>query len=231
MKPRISIPLATLFLIFIPMLILSIEMNAFWINSKYDFPFVTIPAVLIGDPLLLPPLNYCIYLALKQVVSFLRPYTVFLTVFYCFLISTVMNIYTHYLWSHDAFTSFMDPQYGVLSMAGWWHIGISIVQIAIIFIFAVIWILTVKRQNRDIFKAFERATYILIAFNIVNMSGILVDKDLYLLRRFTPDLALTNLINASVPLIVAVLLLFSMRKLHRLTQSGSKYKLRADRTD
>jgi hypothetical protein len=221
-KPKVLIPLATLCLIFIPMLTMSILMKAFWIDSQYDFPFVTIPAVLIGDPLVLPPLNYHIYLALRRVLPFLKRKTIFLTVGGSFFVSLLMNSYTHYLWSHDAFTGFMDPQYGVLSTAGWWHFVISVTQIAIIFIFAVFWILTVRQQDQETFKAFEKAVYILMIFNLVNFSGGFVDKDLFLTGRVTPDLAVTSIINASLPVVTSIVLLWQMRKIHQATQSGSK---------
>lgn len=211
--PKLLIALATLGLIFIPMLILSIQMDAFWIDSQYDFPFVLIPAVLIGDPLVLPPLNYHIYLALKPVLPFLKRRTIFLAVASCFLLSILLNSYSHYLWSHDAFTGFMDPQYGMMSLAGWWHYGISILQIAIIFTFGAFWILTVKQQTPAIFKAFEKATYLLILFNIVNLSGAFVSKELLL------DVLLTNLITASIPLALSLFLLFRMRKTFQLTQA------------
>jgi hypothetical protein len=222
MKPKVLIPLATLCLIFVPMLIMSIRMDAFWVNSRYDAPFVVIPAVLLGDPLLLPPLNYYIYLALKQIMPVLKRRTILLTVICCLFFSTLLNSYTHYLWSHDAFTGFMDPQYGMLSVAGWWHFVISVLQIAIIWIYITFWIITVKQQDSHTFKAFEKALYFFMAFSIVNMSGTFVDKDLFLLKQITPDLAFTSILNASIPVLISIGLLFGMRRTHQLTQIGSK---------
>lgn len=220
MKPKIVIPLVTLLLIFFPMLIMSIRMNAFWIDSQYEAPFVLIPAFLIGDSLLLPPLNYFIYVALMQVIHMLKKRTVFMSIFYCLLLSILLNSYTHYLWSHDAYPGIVDPQYGVLSTAGWWHYVMSIVEFTIVFTFVVIWVMTVRQQSREVFQAFERAIYILMVFNVVNMSGIFVNKDLFLLKHLTPDLTPTSLLNSFSPLIMAILLLFSMRKMHRTAQMG-----------
>lgn len=219
MKPKLFIPLATLCLIFVPMLVLSIRMEAFWIDSRYDFPFITIPAVALGDPLLLPPLNYFIYLAVKRVMPLLKRRTIVWTVALCSFFSVLLNCYTHYLWSHDAFTGFMDPQYGMLSVAGWWHVVISVLQIAIIWIYMTFWVVTVKQQDRDTFKVFEKALYFFMAFSVVNMSGTFVDKELFLSKRFTPDLAFANLLNAAMPVILAIVLLFFMRKTHQVARA------------
>jgi hypothetical protein len=192
---------------------MSIWMKAFWIDSQYDFPFVLIPAVLIGDPLLLPPLNYYIFIALTQTIPLLKKRTIRLTISSCFLLSVILNSYTHYLWSHDAFTGFMDPTYGMLSTAGWWHYVISILQIVLILIFMAFWVLTVKKQTPEIFKAFEKAAYSLIFFNIVNLSGAFVSRELLL------DVVLTNFITGSLPLALSLFLLFRMRKKFQLTNS------------
>jgi hypothetical protein len=208
--PKLSIPLATLGLIFIPLLLMSIRMKAFWIDSPYDYPFVLIPAVFIGDPLLLPPLNYLIYLALKQVIPLLQELTTRLIISSCLLLSIIFNAYTHYLWSHDEFTGFMDPTYGTLSVAGWWHYVISVLQIAYIFIFMMFWVLTVKKQTPEVFKAFEQATYVLIAFNIVNLSGTFVGRELL------PDVVLTNFVAGSTPLALSLFLFFRMRRTFQL---------------
>ena len=225
MRPKLLIPLVTLSLISIPMLIMSIRMKGFWINSQYDFPFVLIPAFLLGDPLLLPPLNYHIYLALKQTMPLIDRRRIFWTVCFSFLISTIFNSYTHYMWSHDAFTSFIDPHYGMTSMAGWWHYGVSILQITLAFTFGAVWLLTVKQQNHMIFKAFERAAYILITFSFVNMSGAFITKDLIFSRQLTPGFFLPNLIGASIPLFMEILFLIRMRNIYQLTQSGSTTQL------
>jgi hypothetical protein len=217
-KAKILIPLVTLCLGFIPMLIMSILMKGFWINSQYDFPFVLIPAVLIGDSLFLPVLNYWIYVALKQTKPLLKPKTIFVTTFSCLLFSIVMNSYTHYLWSHDKHTGFMDPMYGTQSMAGWWHYGFSILQMTIVFIYVVVWILTVKQQDKKTFLAFEKAIYIFMIFTLVNISGTCVNKDLFVYKHFDPDFSPTSITNAFMPLIIAILLLVGMKNIHKSSQ-------------
>lgn len=219
MKAKFSIPLATLFLGFIPMLIMSILTKTFWINSQYNEPFVVIPAFLIGDSLLLPPLNYLIYLAHKQVIHLLEKKTTFLIFFYSFLLSIILNSYTHYLWTHDIFLGPIETQFGVLSLAGWWHYGYSVLQFTIIFSFTVIWILTVKLQTYEVFKVFEKTTYLLMIFNLVNMSGVFINKDLILYKRLSPNITATNIMTASSPLIIAIILLFSMKKIRRSIQA------------
>jgi uncharacterized membrane protein len=221
MKAKILIPLTNLCLGFVPMLIMSILMKGFWINSQYNFPLVLIPAVLIGDSLFLPILNYRIYIALKQIAALLKPRMTFVIVLFCLLLSTAINSYTHYLWSHDNFTGFMDPTYGTHSAAGWWHYGFSILQMAIIFVYATLWVLTVKQQDEQMFQAFEKAIYIFMAFTLINMSGTFINKDLVFSKRLTPDFAITSVINASMPLIIAILLLSRMKKIHKSTQSNS----------
>ncbi len=195
------------------MLIMSILTKTFWINSQYNEPFVLIPALLIGDSLLLPPLNYHIYLALKKVIIFLEKATIFKTVFYSFLFSILLNSYTHYLWIHDNLRGVLDPEYGVMSFAGWWHYGFSVMQFTIIFTFAVMWVLTVKQQTHKMFKAFEKSTYILLVFNIVNMSGQFINKDI--INGVAPTPTFTSIMVALAPIIVALTILFSMRKIHR----------------
>jgi hypothetical protein len=109
----------------------------------------------------------------------------------------------------------MNPQFGQLSFAGWWHYVFSIWQMALIFAFAVFWIMTVKYQDRNTFKAFEKAIYVFIVFILVNISGTFVNKDLLLLKQFTPDLSLPSLINAMTPLIISIFLILIMRKMHQ----------------
>jgi hypothetical protein len=190
-------------------------MKGFWITSQYDFPLVVIPAVLIGDSLLLQPLNYRIYIALKQVLKFLEPRKIAAVIVGCLLFSIMLNSYTHYLSSHTSSTGFMDPQFGQMSLAGWWYYCFSILQMALIFAFAVFWILTVKFQDPSMFKAFENALYIFIVFILVNISGTFVNKNLFLRRQFNPDLSLPSLVNALTPLIISIVLLFFMRKSHK----------------
>lgn len=109
----------------------------------------------------------------------------------------------------------MDPVYGTHSVAGWWHYGFSVLQMSIIFIYAVVWVLTVKQQDEKIFQAFEKATYIFMIFTLVNISGIAVNKDLFVYKHFTPDLTPASIINASNPLIIAMLLLIWMKNMHK----------------
>lgn len=215
MKAKIYIPLITLCLGFIPMLIMSILMDGFWITSPYDAPLILIPAVFIGDLIFLPQLNYRIYMALKQVISFLKPGVILLTLICCLLLSLALNSYTHYLWSHGTSTGFMEPQYGQLSLAGWWHYGFSVLQMALIFVFAVFWVMTVKHQDRDMFTAFEKALYVFILFILVNISGVFVNKDWVVHGQFTPNLSFSSLFNAFSPLILSILLLAITRKMHR----------------
>jgi hypothetical protein len=115
----------------------------------------------------------------------------------------------------------MDPEYGVMSTAGWWHYGVSILQITAIFTFGAIWLLTVTRQNHDMFKAFETATYILITFSVVNMTGAFITKDLIFSWQLTLGFFLPNLMGALIPLAVEILFLIRMRKTYQLAQSGS----------
>jgi len=220
MKSKLLIPLATLCLGFVPMLIMSILMKGFWVNSQYDFPLVLIPAVFIGDSLFLPVLNYRIYIALKRVIALLKPRTVFTTVLFCLLISIAINSYTHFLWFHDDFTGFMDPQIGKISMAGWWHFGFSIFQMSIILIFSAFWVLTIKQQDEKTFHAFEKAIYIFMAFTIVNGSGVFINRNLIFLRSLTSDIAITNLTTAFMPLITALLLLSGLRRIRKSTISN-----------
>jgi hypothetical protein len=192
-------------------------MKGFWINSQYDFPLVLIPAVFIGDSLILPVLNYRIYFALKHVMVFLKPRTVYTAVLFCLLISIAINSYTHYLWFHDDFTGFMDPQIGKISMAGWWHFMFSIFQMSIILLFSAFWLLTIKQQDEKTFQAFEKAIYVFMVFTIINSSGLFINRDIIFSRSLVSDIALTNLITTFMPLITVFLFLSGLRRIHKST--------------
>ena len=214
MKAKIFIPLVTLCLGFIPMLIMSILTKTFWIDSQYNEPFVLIPAFLIGDSLLLPILNYHIYLALMKVIHFLEKKTISLMVFYSFLISIMLNSFSHYVWIHDDLRGVLDPKFGIMSFAGWWHYGFSVLQFTILFTFAAIWIVSVKQQNHEMFKTFEKATYVLLVFNLVNMSGLFINSAL-VSKGIAPNPPFISVMTALTPIIVVIALLFTMRVIYR----------------
>jgi len=133
-KPNITIPLATFCLGFTPMMVLSLLTDSFWFNSPHDFPLVAIPSVLIGDSLFFPIINYKIYSSLS-LISFKKQKSAILATI-SLILSLLINSYSHYLWTQDKYTGFMDTEIGRLSIAGWWHWGYSIIQMFIILYFA-----------------------------------------------------------------------------------------------
>lgn len=167
----------TLCIGFVPMLVISLRTNSFWLSSPYDFPLVTIPSVLIGDSLLLPFLNYKIFCALRRLM---REKNNWLILFFSFLVSIAINSYTHFLWTQDMYTGFMDMTIGTLSFAGWWHWGYSIIQMTIIAYFVVIWMKEMPIIGRKYHKEFMRAWFIFVAFSSLSLLGFIL-KYLFIL--------------------------------------------------
>ncbi len=171
-KPHIIIPLTTLFLGFIPMVILSAITNSFWFSSTYAFPLVVIPSVLFGDSLILPILNYKIYDSITSAnINSKINYTLMVI---STMISLLINSYSHYLWTQDEFTGFMDTRLGYLSVAGWWHWFYSVLQLSVILYFVFMWIKYIQTMNARSYRSFLQTWLVFIGFTLLNFPGFFI---------------------------------------------------------
>lgn len=216
-KPSTTIPLATLCLGFIPMVVLSLLTDSFWLNSPYDFPLVAIPSVLIGDSLFFPIINYKIYDSLK-LVNIKKQKSATITAISLFF-SLLINSYSHYLWIQDKYTGFMDTEIGRLSIAGWWHWGYSIIQMFLILYFVFVWIDQNTTINETNYKKFTRTWLIFIGFSLLNLPGFIL-KYHFILFSTSLITAFQMEITSFVPMLVSILLAVIMSTIRKYTKAN-----------
>lgn len=179
------VALLTFILGFLVMLFLSIKLKAFDLSSPYNFPLLTLPSIFIGDALLLPIINYRFYklLNLDSVHNLFKTYSAYFILFLIasLLISVIINFSTHYLWIKDSYTGFMDTMLGKLSIAGWWHLGFSIFQLTIIFVFISFWYLfSLKGMKAPFSYAFDTWKIVLM-FTSLSIIDFLI-RNLYVFK-------------------------------------------------
>lgn len=216
-KPSTTIPLATLCLGFIPMCVLSLLSDSFWLNSTHAFPLVAIPSILIGDSLLLPIINYKIYDSLK-LVNIKKQKSAIITAISMFS-SLLINSYSHYLWIQDKYTGFMDTEIGRLSIAGWWHWGYSVIQMFLILYFAFVWIDQNTTINETKYKKFTQTWLIFIGFSLLNLPGFIL-KSSFILFSSSLITAFQMEITSFVPMFVSILLAVIMSAIRKYTKAN-----------
>ncbi len=121
---------ANFFLAYLPMVLISIKQGAFGFGN-YEFPFMSIPSVWLGDLIILPIFDM---LAIKWFEDAGKIDKKRATV--SLIISMIINAYLNYSWINDPWTGFMDTKLGVLGPAGWIHAVYSFIQIALVTYFA-----------------------------------------------------------------------------------------------
>lgn len=215
-KPNIIIPLTTLCLGFIPMVVLSLLTDSFWLNSPFDFPLVVIPSVLIGDSLFFPIINYKIFSSLNLVNIKKQKSVILATISLIF--SLLINSYSHYLWTQDKYTGFMDMEIGSLSIAGWWHWGYSVIQMFLILYFAFVWINHNTTISDTHYKKFMQTWLIFIGFSSLNLPGFIFKYHFIL---FTNSLitALRMEITSFIPMLASILLAVAMSATRKYTKA------------
>lgn len=156
------------------MAIISALTDSFWIDSPHQFPLVLNPSVVLGDTLILPILNLQVYRRLSSLS--IKSGDLWRSVSIAALLSIALNSYSHFLWTQDAYTGFMDLVPGKLSLAGWWHLGFSILQSTILFTYAILWLTASSRLALHQFQRFTRTWWLFILFTLLNIPGFLIKQ-------------------------------------------------------
>jgi hypothetical protein len=111
---------------------------------------IAVPSVWIGDSVFIPAVNYYIFLFLQSLLTD-RHRSSRLPFFRISIISTVISSciagYTHYIWTQDRLLGFIDPSFGALSVAGWWHLIFTVLEMSLIFFFISAWAMTMGAIN------------------------------------------------------------------------------------
>jgi hypothetical protein len=156
--------------------VLSLRIHAFWISPQYDFPVIFIPSVAFGDSIVLPFLNFYIVRFFRQLhtAMHLRTLSLWLQVSISTLISAFVNLYLHYVWTHDKWRAYMHVRFGVLSLAGWWHLGFSTLELSFITYFMVRWLIALKRCDTVTLEPGLMAWRVLMLFSILSIPDFLI---------------------------------------------------------
>ena len=161
---------------FLPMLVFSYFENSIF-SDKLHLPMIKYFSIVVGDAFILPIFNGFLieYLSSrKNKTKIIRKKAILISV----LLSFAVNYLTHFvIWSKDETLSFMDLNYGELSLAGWWHFLFSFVQMTIIFCFlGVCWR---KNDYSDRFLLYAKISFLFFTllqipdFLIRNFSNII----------------------------------------------------------
>ena len=175
-KKAVDIPgflliFSSLALNYIPMMIISMQSNAFWLDSYVDFPFLAIPTIFFGDLLILPVFNYMFYKAIRQSWLQLKNASHFLILatIFSIVMGFSLSTFIHYGWIKDIYTGFLDTEMGKLSLAGWWHYFFTIIEIALISFFTFSWFFMIMADNKNItYKCFRKGWVIFTLFTFLN---------------------------------------------------------------
>jgi hypothetical protein len=157
----------------------SMYIGAFTFRSKYNFPFLSIPSIYIGDLIILPLLNYRMVRWFKDFFPpniFRSRYSVVAAV-----ISLICNFYIHYLWIHDPWFGFMDVTYGRLTLAGWDHAVFSTGEMWAILLFFICWTSCIRTQKWKALQAGKTAWLTFLAFSIFGIADLSI-KHFFVLK-------------------------------------------------
>ena len=144
------VPVITVGVGVVPLIVLTYTSGTLWLSSRVDSPLIAVPSVLIGDSFLLPILNLRIvrYLSVCLGISTVRS-VLQRRLWVALFSASLVAAYTNYKWTHDSYFGFIDPTFGKLSLAGWWHLGFSIAEMTIIFSFVLIWAYMAKHRSDE----------------------------------------------------------------------------------
>lgn len=205
------VPLITFVLGFFVMLIISIKLNAFWFTSSVDFPLISIPSIFIGDAILLPILNYRLYKLLKNeaILDLFKTYSTafIILISLSLLLSIAINFSTHLIWIKDSYTGFMDVLPGKLSVAGWWHLCFSIIQLAIIFIFIGVWYFLYSQGMKAQFAYLLNTWKIVLIFSSLSILDFLI-RNLFVFKNHNIISALKADWTSFITLFISLIILF-----------------------
>jgi hypothetical protein len=148
--------LATLAAGFVPFVAFALWTNTFSVHSKVTVPLVLSPSILIGDSILIPWFNSkaipIIWNAIRTSMPTQAKIQLAVWGIATILLSFTINIHLHVLWTKDAYTGFIDPELGHLSIGGEWHCVFASTQMAIVLWFLV-FCFTFRRDEMRIRRA------------------------------------------------------------------------------
>lgn len=164
---RYAIAPATVLLGFGVFAIASLQTDTFFPTQAHPFGLMAIPSIWIGDLMILPFLNRALY----DVFRAYKGSSIFLIVLLIvsMSVSTPIMNYIHGLWTHDAYTGFMDIAQGELSFAGNWHLYFSSAELGFIIAAVILEIKGIGDKNEIVIKHFAGAAKYLLIFTSVSI--------------------------------------------------------------
>ena len=178
LNPKFLIPSLTLLIGYLPMIVISILSNTFFLASRVKFPFLSIPSVAIGDLLLLPLINWKYFSLFKSKIGFdylkNNRKNVCVIFIVSLIFSIVVNIYSHVTWVSDQYQGFMDMVYGSLSLAGWIHFVFSTIEMAIIFSLFGFAVLFFSQKHKVGLRVVTSIWYIFIVFSSLSIGDFII---------------------------------------------------------
>lgn len=222
---EITIPCLTLLLGFLPNMLLSMYLNAFWLNSPVDFPFLAVPTIFFGDLVFLPIFNWLAYKSIVLSWEFIREkINLYVTLPASIVASSILSIYIHYAWLQDSYTGFMDVEQNKLSIAGWWHLSFTIIEMTVVILTVIFWFFALKYSKQErIHKAYLKAWVVFIAFTSINLPDMIF-RFLFIetTRKNLTESILTQIPSFSTT-IFALLILVIANVINQLSQKGKEH--------
>jgi len=170
-KTLLLIPILTLSFGFIPFCLLSIYYDVFWIDTKYDVPLVYNISVMLGDSLLLPFINYLIFKIILIDITFkqllVKKAAILRWISVSLFLSIVINYSAHLTWKNDFYSDFISIDGLTFLPSGCWHLIFSILEMTILFLFPLLWYITIRSKNINGIKHSTKIWAFLFLFSIL----------------------------------------------------------------
>ena len=178
----VIVPIATFFTGFFSLFILSWHFEVLWTTSKYDVPLIYNASVMIGDSVLLPIINYRIFLSGFNFLSGKRSNHHFLIwLLISVVLSVALNIITHNTWKNDNISDFISFSDENFSVTGYWHLVFSIIQTIIFLFLPFFWIAGIKNADLITVKYSIRTWIFFFLFTILSFFDVL-NKHLFVYK-------------------------------------------------
>lgn len=175
-----------LFLYYLPTLFISAYNNAFFIGV-YDFPFLSLPTIVIGDLVFLPAFDIFAIKWLFSLDGKLKPSLI--SNLYAALFGLIISTLMHIMWINDAWTGFMDMTLGKLSLPGWIHLIYMALQLYLIIIFSFVFIRLAIYKNKSVIDNNVYFSSIsILMFSSLSIADWYVKNILILRRNITASL-------------------------------------------
>jgi hypothetical protein len=166
-------PVITIVIGILPFSLLAYFSNTLWFSSAVDSPLAAVPSVWLGDTVFLPIANYRISNFLHEFwrEAGSRARAVFMrSLLFALLASTVVAGYVHYAWTRDQYLGFIDTKVGSLSLAGWWHLGFTAIEMGFIFTFLLLWRRSATLGQTDAYRRAESAWNIFFWYALLSVA-------------------------------------------------------------